>query len=116
MDTAVMVFPLPRSAISEEQTLRLSAGEAWQHVVRFCRRGIPIPDTTLEATYDKAACVIGPISENAQEIDTCKREAQASRFQQWAFTEDFAEEVFQKIIDSGSVHVFRTIHENKNKW
>jgi hypothetical protein len=86
-DAAVLVFPVHPADLVEDKTLRLADGDAWQQVVRGGRTGKSIKIATVQAEYEKADCVIGPISSNASKVDTDtgKQQARASRFQQWAF-------------------------------
>ena len=117
-DTAVLVFPVPRAALIEERTLDLTGDTiAWQQVVRQCRRGKSIDDLALEEAYDRADCVIGPIPFNASQVDTGKQQPQALAFQQWAFKgRAFARKFFGDIINSGTVHVIRVVHESEEEW
>lgn len=115
-DTAVLVFPVPRAALRADRTLEVT-GDPWRQVVRKCRTGKQISDPVLRKAYNKAECVIGPISYNAQRVDTGREEAREMRFQQWAFKdEEFARDVFGNIINHGAVHVFRILHEREDEW
>ena len=116
-DTAVLVFPVPRDALDADRTLELT-GDAWQQVVCKCRTGKRIKNASLQKAYERADCVIGPISFNAQQVDTGRHEARSlDFFQQWAFKgETFARSFFGDIINSGAVHVFRVVHEQEEEW
>ena len=112
-DTAVLVFPVPRAALLADRTLEVT-GDRWRQVVRKCRTGKQISDPVLRKAYNNAGCVVGPISSNAQQVDTGRQEAREMRFnfKQWAFKdEEFARLVLGNIINDGAVHVFRILHE-----
>jgi hypothetical protein len=71
-----------------------------------------VKNATLQKAYEEADCVIGPISCNATQIDTGNRQARASDFQQWAFKyQDLTTSIFGDIINNGTVHVFRVVHD-----
>ena len=115
-DTAVLVFPVPRAALLADRSLEVT-GDRWRQVVRKCRTGKQFSDPLLRRAYNRAECVIGPISHNAQQVDTGRQEARESRFNQWAFKdEEFARDVLGDIISRGAVHVFRVVHEREDEW
>lgn len=106
-DGAVLVFPVPRVALSALRVLELS-GENWKKIVRCCRMKSHKGD--LEQAFGTAACVVGSICDNATKTETGKVQPHASEFRQWAFKQQHViNPFFQNIIAGGEVHVFRVM-------
>ena len=68
LESAVVVFPVPREHLVGSSVLDLDFGDAWQQIVAWGSKQKTIKDKQTKDAYRASPCIAGPISSNAQKV------------------------------------------------